>query len=346
MILKKNICLLFLIGLTCMTAECCKPSYVYNPCDRVTCYSGKCDSTDGKCHCRKYYYGEKCEYYCNYDDVFNPMNDCNRNLNSNTKSLSMNFICGGHGVIQKNGTCQCDALYIGLTCETINPCYGQTCNSHGNCLPASGKCLCDLGYSGVNCADVVTIQPTNSSSLCKDITCNGHGTCQEASGACLCVPGYSGTNCQTQDLCFGETCSFRGTCEAVDGSCVCQNSYVGVHCEVVDICSGITCSGNGICIRSNNGKCKCDDLYVGDQCQYKNQCLGFSVLPDGFSKSKGIYLCSSNFLGPNCAEKDLCYRFGPDKSWCPNCCGGRSCVVPDVGVCNNVSGICSSLQRY
>jgi len=175
-----------------------------------------------------------------------------------------------------DAVCVCDEGHHadGLACvPDEDPCQGQTCSGHGECVLQAGAalCVCEIGYHAEDLACV----ENDPGDPCDAVSCSGHGQCQVEAGTawCACDPGYhaEGLACvEDAALCQGVTCSGHGRCEVVAGvpTCACEPGYAadGLACVAQDPCAGVDCSGHGACSAPDGiAVCACDPGYVPDE---------------------------------------------------------------------------------
>ncbi|XP_017120954.1 integrin beta-nu [Drosophila elegans] len=182
-----------------------------------------------------------------------------------------------------------------------------------------GMCNCDEGWTGTycTCPTDATNVTSNEALLQKcrqplpdkttsPLVCSNHGDCD--CGSCLCDPGFTGTFCECREcIDCDET---RAECHC--GQCVCKYGWSGTRCncaEDTDACLGPTgeiCSQRGTC---DCGECQCEEPFLGKFCEID-------------------------------LEKDnkLCQFYEP----CVTCLIEQK---QGMGACDNLSQVCSSLDR-
>eukprot|EP00099_Drosophila_melanogaster_P013348 NP_001303333.1 integrin betanu subunit, isoform B [Drosophila melanogaster] len=182
-----------------------------------------------------------------------------------------------------------------------------------------GMCECDEGWTGTycNCPTDATNVTSNEALLQKcrqpfsdkstsELVCSNHGDCD--CGTCLCDPGYTGPFCECRE-CLD--CDEK-LADCFCGQCVCKYGWSGSKCNCdgdTDACVGPTgeiCSERGTC---QCEECQCEEPYLGKFCE----------------------------IDP---EKDnkLCLFYEP----CVTCLIEQK---QGMGVCENLTEICSSLDR-
>ena len=267
-----------------------------------------------------------------------------------------------------DGTCVCDAGYVGPSCETrvsiVQRACLNHCNQHGACL--NGTCICDVAWDGpdcsypslcpgfspqvgVNCSghghclngtcvcDRDWVGSDCGSAACVG-SCSGHGIC--ANGTCACDAGWGGEACL--DVNCPNSCSGHGTCEGTLGTlpqCVCDSGWGGADCGY-RVCPTseatsnpyIPCSGNGGC--AQNGTCLCYENYAGDDCSILIDCTSRGIRRCGFCR------CEDGFTGENC-ENDVCAdsriwdpAFPTDPAKSTVCSGRGRCTTTGGCVCD------------
>ncbi len=123
-----------------------------------------------------------------------------------------------------------------------DPCIGQTCSNHGDCIIENGlaKCNCDTGFhaDGLNCIEDV-VNP------CDNVTCDSWKTCNSTNGVCELNSG----RCDSEN-----DCQTNYTCDS-NHNCINQSNP----------CEGVTCSGHGLCIVENSSpSCNCYSGYIAN----------------------------------------------------------------------------------
>ncbi|XP_077090778.1 stabilin-2 isoform X1 [Siphateles boraxobius] len=206
--------------------------------------------------------------------------------------------CSNHGKCDEdhlgNGTCTCDAGFIGVACELcvdghFGPdCKACNCTEHGSCdegPKGTGSCFCEEGWTGPQCENKLADGP-----VCNP-NCHEKGVCME-NNTCVCKPFYEGDGitCTVANMCkyWNGGCSKDAKCsqKGEKVSCTCFKGYSGdgFVCTPVDPCADDEnggCHEHATCTMTGAGKrkCECKDNYIGDgtDCEAKllpvNRCL-------------------------------------------------------------------------
>ena len=66
------------------------------------------------------------------------------------------MICSGHGVCIEDGTCTCDASYMGSACH-IPKCPNNCSYPRGHCDRERHRCRCERGFAGSDCRQVASM---------------------------------------------------------------------------------------------------------------------------------------------------------------------------------------------
>eukprot|EP01065_Artemidia_motanka_P017727 TRINITY_DN21163_c0_g1_i2.p1 TRINITY_DN21163_c0_g1~~TRINITY_DN21163_c0_g1_i2.p1 ORF type:complete len:3630 (+),score=956.85 TRINITY_DN21163_c0_g1_i2:37-10890(+) len=149
--------------------------------------------------------------------------------------------CGGRGVCNVNGTCDCTDSFIGGRWETSSS-LSQTA------MPPDIQCdRCAWQHFGASC-DVKCAAATS---------CGGRGTCG-ADGSCVCSAPFAGKSC---DVCLQP--GHNPPCEA--GTC--RSGWYLADCSL--LCDPQqTCTGHGRCSGQplRDSPCECFSPWAGDYC--------------------------------------------------------------------------------
>lgn len=180
-----------------------------------------------------------------------------------------------------NGTCRCEAGFVGEDCSQPACGPGHACNNHGECV--KDVCRCERGWEGDFCDEVVQLCPGD---------CNDHGLC--VNGSCVCDAGWEGFDCSNSTC--PDNCNVKkGHGRCVDYTCNCKAGWMGKACHV-PACPN-KCSGHGEC---DVGTCVCENGWTGDDC-------GTTTCPEdcgrGECSDDGTGLrchCEPGFLLPDC----------------------------------------------
>ena len=292
---------------------------------------------------------------------------------SSTCRVALGLACGGRGICQPSGLCECfaDDLRGFWTLD--------------NCT------ACAFGYGGGNCEVAC---PTGLDGL----VCSGHGDC-DADGSCLCVSGaaghWEGTTCdRCQSGWYGSRCdrecpggpcnpcSSHGTCSdgiSGIGTCRCDALWAGTadcsgcsagsygtECELdcpMDV-NGVVCGLYGTCSdgRTGTGDCTCDEGFVTnavtgacDNCaagHYGGSCSPCPTVSGTICGGHGQ--CSEGLNGNGDCACDAGYG-GPLCTWYCGAsnnrtCGRGTCTAPQTCVCedyfvHNAAGVCDTCDE-
>ena len=224
----------------------CDENFSGPACD-VTC-DAPCGPNEtcenGKCQCKKGYYGDDCSLTCGDPP------------------------CNNKGVCT-HGVCSCRDMFKGVHCEVM--CKGDVrpCNGHGTCL-GDGSCECDAGW-----------EARDDCSCNSLVTCNGKGNC--TADGCECEPGYL-ADCDVcednyaniEGECVPCSGCVNGKCENVDGAakCVCDENFTGDDCSNCDddfyphgTCDTFCdCGDHGTCTPDGKG-CTCAPNFAEPDCR-------------------------------------------------------------------------------
>lgn len=156
--------------------------------------------------------------------------------------------CGGHGVCSAQGTCVCDAGWVGAACQSRAGCSGpelNNCNGHGVCL-GPNHCSCDSGWSAspdcsVASCPAVYFPPrsaTNVSSAGKAVTAAVQRVAKIFADVAREIatpfpPHYHSGLPSAEELSRLQICggSSRGTCDARTRQCRCKLGFTGQACQ-------------------------------------------------------------------------------------------------------------------
>ena len=255
--------------------------------------------------------------------------------------------CNGNGDC-KDGSCFCNPLHIGESCE-LSSCP-NSCSNNGKCIlvglhmqkehaqtreptgplvtgftdaikraterrasehrEPKGPLLTGSKHDDANNSTAVSFLEKLSSST----------SSKALQPKCDCDDGFEGQGCETQVCPGNKNCNNHGTCNRKDLSCVCEHGWEGVGCTVPTFCPN-KCSNHGKCTEDG---CHCDMGWEGKACALKacpQQCNGNGVC------SNGVCACNGNFTGPSC-----------DIRQCDNNCTGHGTCLTDLLVCKCEDG--------
>ncbi|KAG7497480.1 stabilin-2 isoform X1 [Solea senegalensis] len=204
--------------------------------------------------------------------------------------------CSGRGVCSDglggNGTCSCQAGFVGTACEGCLPgVYGPTCSSectchHGLCnsgLRGDGRCTCFSGYRGPQCDQEMP--------ECAALRCPQNSRCLEEALTgkmeCHCAVGFQMTadQCLSINPCLQQLCHVHASCVHTGPGqhlCACNEGYSGDGkvCMAVDPCQtklGGCAAESARCVFDGPGKSHCEclpgfDLLSNGGCSLKESC--------------------------------------------------------------------------
>ncbi|XP_060608376.1 fibropellin-1-like isoform X2 [Ruditapes philippinarum] len=133
--------------------------------------------------------------------------------------------------------CDCQAGWMGHSCEIVDPCSNNPCQNSGTCHhsfhhPHGYYCACATGYVGDYCETDVSAL----SDPCRNQPCKNGGECKSTGGSyvCTCTANWSGTRCDKDiDECtMYHICQNSATCLNLPGTfhCTCATGFSGVQC--------------------------------------------------------------------------------------------------------------------
>lgn len=240
--------------------------------------------------------------------------------------------CSGHGVCHDaDGTCECQAGWIGAFCDTV-PCPDD-CNGNGLCI--SGTCMCDHQHFGLSCQHERCIGD-----------CSGHGYCFQA--RCQCTGDYGGESC-SEVVHSGSVIRFKLPEKRPILKGAPAVSMSTLRSIALPGCA-TSCSGHGRCLQGGLGGCGCDEGWSGAECSdfCPSDCSGHGDC------IHGSCLCLSGWSRADCAQQSCCSGHGscatPDASCgCDHGWAGAECNIellcPDAscsghGICTHGSCMC------
>ncbi|XP_041469760.1 fibropellin-1-like [Lytechinus variegatus] len=233
---------------TIYTCEC-KDGFVgsrcelIDPCSSNPCFNGgQCFISSQKdsfiCQCLPSFTGQYCE-----------MNE--------PSCLSDPCLNGGTCTFDTNvQVCECAQGFLGLRCESTDPCYPPPCQNFGVCWrnvdATDFICRCASGYGGKLCE--VILEPTTAAQIydCESNPCEGESTCvlegPDSLGnfypMCLCPLGFTGVTCGIKlpptAVCQPNPCMNGGGCTPSPHSpvgyiCTCHQGYTGIICQYLTL---------------------------------------------------------------------------------------------------------------
>ncbi|KAH0630043.1 hypothetical protein JD844_012626 [Phrynosoma platyrhinos] len=193
----------------------------------------------------------------------------------------------GHG---GSGQCNCNATFIGTSCEHCAPgrygpeCKECNCTENGICnegLHGDGFCFCTAGWIGERCETKLAEVPTCFPACHPNAICRANNTCE-----CKLYYEGDGMTCTVIDQCGKDKggCSDYANCTqiGIEVSCSCFSDYEGdgYVCSPIDRCADGNngdCSEHATCISigPNSRRCECKPGYVGNGIQ----CLEEAIPP-------------------------------------------------------------------
>ncbi|CAB3400271.1 unnamed protein product [Caenorhabditis bovis] len=261
--------------------------YPPNICTEFPCENdGVCSLNDDntfRCHCQKYYLGDKCEHE-----------------GSCLRAKCVHGECIQH--TPEKHTCSCNVGYEGDTCnKRIDYCKSSPCMNNGSCenMLTGFKCNCPIGFVGENCQ--IDIDE------CAFGFCGNGAKCRDRVNDydCICDgTGYEGKNC-TIDIneCSDPRNCINGVCTNMPGSykCSCNSGYIGDRCSMEDPCQKFT--------NTNISAAKC----------VHGKCVNPSVIiTNNKEVAKYECVCDRGYTGPVCSSRikeksmtNIGYLFGP-----------------------------------
>jgi hypothetical protein len=183
------------------------------------------------CTCKWPYYGDNCELVAPRDPVVCTNNECQNGatcgpMNYDSSRGNIYQFVGNFRQVGLTYTCQCNANYTGIRCETPKVTCANSpnyCQNGGNCVAVGGAvdgsrpgCICPCGFAGDRCELQASNSDRNSLLMlsnvnggvgyrldfCSNAPCQNGGTCYNSMNGqgflCICKSGWGDRYCQTK----------------------------------------------------------------------------------------------------------------------------------------------------